>query len=1264
MKTGAWAGLVLTVILVCGANAAVLNVPSDYGTIQKGIDAAVDGDTVLVAPGLYFEQINFSGKNITVTSTDPTDSGIVGYTVINARQKGAVVSFKGGEDNRAVLTGFTLSGGTGRLVSYRYSDSGYVETDSYYYGGGIDCNYASPTITHNVITGNTLPPYLWSYVDSGDVTTYTYVVSYGGGIYASGSPVIMYNVISRNAAHYGGGICCYGGTIRDNVIYDNSGGYGGGVRFSSSYGSLTNNTIVGNDVSLYPESGRGGNVYAYMGSDTDPGLIANNIICNADSGGGVYWYGDTKKATLFRYNNVWGNTPSDYVTEDQRTYEILSGPAAAWTGHNGNISADPGFITDWSKKYRIADASPCVSAGDPNFAPLPGETDIDGDPRVYALRVDIGADEHVGYVRPIAEAGPAQHVLTPQTITLEGGSSYFSDPNAGVSYHWTQTQGTSVQLSDPNVARPTFTPSEEGWYAFQLVVGDSQYTSEPDQVLVIVGNARPVANAGPDKLWQAPGYVLLDGSGSYDADPIDRLTCTWTQLEGPTVSLQETQGYIWFASAQPATYVFQLVVNDGFADSEPDTVKIETATFTQSAQLLPVTTMPDIVTSTNYVYSFYPSCAGTDVVYAGGAGTTTPSSWSIYRSDPRTGATVKYDSGAIDTKPKADGDITVWVGGAGNYYDPICTSLCAANVATGTTVTKLLTATATTSYGYPAISGRTVVYLRHTNVDKADAEKYANCSYDICAMDISDFAHPVTFTIATAAGHGMPYPYDNYSYDFEDYVDVSGDLVVWEQDGDIYGADISDRSHIKVFPICTAPERQHDPAISGHTVVWTDERNDMGDIYGADISDPNHVREFEVCVQSGWECQPDIDGSVIVYTEGDDVYGYVRVCCLTREYGVASFSLANPYSYYGACPSVHGSVMAWRGGNRSSYDISSVRLDLAYALANGPIRNATTGACYDYVQHAISASSNGDVIVVPPGTYDERIRFGGKNVTLRSTDPNDPAVRRATVFKGDGQLVTFADDETAACLFTGFTLTGSIGLCCDRASPTITLCDMVGCRDAGMKHLAFAKPLVSRCTMTANGIGVELATELLSRAAGYATPILQNCLIVGNRTYGVYGGDPVVSNCTIADNGDLGVSGVHPTIRNSIVYFNNAAGSNVKGKLSLAVSYSDVQGGAPGTGNLNVDPCFALRGTRVEGAWIDGDYHLASAGWRWSPAGPAWVWDDKTSPCIDAADPAAPLGEENPCGSDDPLSARARPNTRLDMGAYGGTAEASLAPKP
>lgn len=1210
--------------------AATLNVPAEYPSIQGAIDASSAGDTVLVGPGLYFERINFNGKDIIVTSQDPNNPTIVGYTVLNAEGEGSVVTFQHGESARAVLTGFTITGGVGTLL---YPDPTYKE----YCGAGIYCQGAAPTITHNVIANN-VGPYLREEVqveiDGRYYYTYNYEFSYGGGIYCTGPATIRNNLVYRNVAYRGGGLYCSNGAdVSGNLIYDNSAIYGGGVYFSSR-GRLVNNTIVGNDADLDPDyDSRGGNVYASFGTDPARLVAINNIICDAVSGGGFYWTSAVEDA--IRFNNVWNNFPGNYVSLDPRTGAEIYDGDADWTGRHGNISADPVFTSDWGRRYRLDVDSPCVSAGDPAYLPAPGETDIDGDPRVFAMRIDIGADERVGYVKPLAQAGPDRHVLTPEPIVLDATASYVYDPN-GAMFQWMQTSGPAVTMDDPMSARPVVTPSSEGWYTFQLTVGDGQYASEPDEILLIVGNERPVADAGPDGLRPAPGNVKLDGKGSYDADPPDTLTYAWTQIDGTPVTLNAADSAApVFDCPESGVYRFQLIVNDGFADSEPDVVKIEAATFTAS-------TAPATDLDTPQLDCFYPSASGTMIAYSGMD--YTDLDWDIYCTNTTTGQTQRLGLAMTDAKPVIDGGTVAWVSGTDYFLYELCTTLVAADLATGT-VRRLQNARTDVSYGYPAISGNRIAYLRHYDVVTGDSMLYRESPYDICIAGIADMDNPTFFTIAAGAGHGPPYPADNYNRAFEGYVDISGDMVVWEGDGDIYGADISDLSDVKVFAICTAPQRQYDPAISGSLVVWTDERNDAGDVYGADISDPNHVREFEVYVGRGSQLHPDVDGTLIAFVDGSESGGTLRACYYSPQYGPSEVTLLG--YVYGAGPSIDGANIAWWSG----YRVAGTHVEFGYDSTEGPIRNVTTGQRYDRIQYALVGANDGDVILVPEGTYEEKLRFSGRNVTLTCADPTDPAVRAATILTGGGQLVSFADGESADCLLTGFTLTGgSFGIYCGGASPSIQLCDITGNRDAGIKLWGASRPAVDSCNIIDNGVGVELWALAMGRQIPHNYPVMRNCLIAGNRAEGVLGSNPTLENCTIADNGSFGVTAKRPIIANSIVYFNNGGGPNVEGTLQLTVTYSDIQRGAPGPGNIDADPLF--RGP--------GDYHLQSEGWAWDALQGQWTWDDATSPCIDAADPAAPLGQEIPCDAGDAFSERAV-NDGLNMGAYGGTVEASLA---
>jgi beta propeller repeat protein/parallel beta-helix repeat protein len=1248
MKKVLLSSLVLLVFLGSASVAATRRVPNEYSSIQQAIDDCNDGDTVIVGPGVYYETINFGGRNIVVTSTDPNDPKIVGYTIIDAEEDGSTVTFENRETTEAVLTGFTITGGVGTLI-WQFQD---IYDDYKQFGGaGIYCSGASPTITRNVIANNHSP-----YVQEQRGNLWIYTYSEGGGIYCSGgSPVITYNIIRDNSAYDGGGISAYGyAVVANNLIYRNSAGYGGGVVLGQGY--LVNNTIVNNDISMQPEYGQGGNVYATFSSYYTDLIIANNIITGAKSGGGLFVAQDTR-GDVIRFNNVWDNVPANYGMTDPRTSDSIYGDKADWTGRFGNISADPLFRNPLSRNFHLEPGSPCISAGDPNALPVWGTVDMDGEPRVFALRVDIGADEFIGYVKPLANAGADQHVLTPQALTLDGSGSYFADPCGVRTYRWSQTQGPAVELSDPNASQPEFTPPAEGWYGFQLVVGDGQNTSVPDRALVVVGNQAPVADAGPDKLWAAPGMIGLDGSNSHDDDPPDDLRYSWQQVEGPPVTLDDANTAIpRFTCERPGVYVFQLTVSDGFVTSTPDTVKIEAASITVKEE--PFTMNVD---AQGY-YILHPAVAGAKIACATEQGA--DYAWAIQCVDMETGRIDSLKGGDFDIMPKMDGDIIVWTAGTGRYYNPGCTGVCAASVANGE-VRYLRRSTATDSFGYPAISGKKVVWLYHRSVDTRNLERYDQSVYDICGADISNLAKPVYFTVAEQAGHGSPYPYDRMIEAQEDPVDICGNIVVWEADGDIYGADISDLNHIRIFPICTAPERQYDPSISGNRVVWTDERNDAGDIYGADISEPNHIHEFEVAVGRGAQLQPDIDGSLIAFIEGNEYGGTIRTCCLTREYGIMDFYL--PGWYYGSGPEVDGTTIIWQYYDR----LEGTFAEFAYGLTKGPVENTTTGMRYDYIQQAISAAREGEVITVPPGTYPEKIRFRGKNVIVTSTNPEDPVVRAATIITGPGQRVTFADDETADCVFTGFTVAGgSYGIFCGGTTPTISNCTVADNTYAGLKLWNESNPIVSRCEIMGNERGVEMWAHRDKRIVFSNYGTFRNCLIAGNRGDGIYSGYPTLENCTVADNLGMGVNGILAQISNSILYFNRQdAGSLKVEKAQSTVAYSDVQGGWAGEGNIDADPLFVARGVwsgpvqSAAAAWVGGDYHLKSEGWTWDASQQEWTWFDVTSPCIDMGDPNVPLGEEPVCEQGSPLCERAGTNWRINMGAYGGTPEASLVPR-
>ncbi len=119
-----------------------------FETVQEGIDAASDTDTVVVSEGTYVENIHFDGKNIVLRSRDPLDPGIVQSTIIDGDQLNPVVTFSGTENETCVLAGFTIRNG---MALYGGKYGGGV------YGGGVYEPRTHATIRNNIITQNRAP---------------------------------------------------------------------------------------------------------------------------------------------------------------------------------------------------------------------------------------------------------------------------------------------------------------------------------------------------------------------------------------------------------------------------------------------------------------------------------------------------------------------------------------------------------------------------------------------------------------------------------------------------------------------------------------------------------------------------------------------------------------------------------------------------------------------------------------------------------------------------------------------------------------------------------------------------------------------------------------------------------------------------------------------------------------------------------------------------------------------------------------------------
>jgi hypothetical protein len=299
-----------------------LDASGDYMTIQDGIDAAEDGDTVIVADGIYTgdgnRDIDFKGKAITVRSAMGADNCIIDCQGSQTDEHRGFV-FENGETNASVLKGFTIK-------------HGYMKHG----GGGILCYESDPVITNCIIIDNTS--------------------DYAGGILCNISNAEIRNcVISQNNATVdgvAGGIMCIsssnveitGCTISSNTNSELLQTAAVEVVFYSR--AVLRNCIVWSNISGYP------------------------LLVWPESELGV-WYSDIEGGQA----GVW----------------VDSGDSLIWG--QGNIDVYPSFVDTDRADYHLRWNSPCIEAGDPDFSPEEGEVDIDGEPRVMVLGIEMGADE-------------------------------------------------------------------------------------------------------------------------------------------------------------------------------------------------------------------------------------------------------------------------------------------------------------------------------------------------------------------------------------------------------------------------------------------------------------------------------------------------------------------------------------------------------------------------------------------------------------------------------------------------------------------------------------------------------------------------------------------------------------------------------------------------------------------------------------------------------------------------------------------------------
>lgn len=531
--------LILSELAALPLSANTIHVPTDQPTIQKAIDAASNGDTILVSDGIYTENINFNGKAITVKSVNGPATTIIDGGALNA-----VVSFVTQETSSSVLDGFTIRNG---------------RPSSSLIGSGIAISGSSPSIFNNTITANLgcegvgIGVYFGSPLIQGNIITNNTQSGCsggtgGGGILIQGAsqPQILKNTISNNTTGSdGGGISLFAaGTpiIRGNTITGNaSGGQGGGISMANQSDAVVTDNVIKGNTAL-----QGGGIAALVPSGANGPTVVNNTFSanSAPQGGSELYFSGFPNQTTF-INNIFVGTATQIAVDCDTAYSTqppifqfndvfnpsgttFAGSCASASGTNSNISADPLFVNSASD-FHLQSTSPAVDAGSNSASDLPAQ-DIAGTDRIL---------DGKGLCNPTVDMG-AYEFARASSLTLTPTSLPFPDQVVGTASSPLSSTITNNAATATTVCKVTTT----GDFSQTNTCGTSIASKGSCSVSVTFA---PSAHASSSGLLQimtndagSPQSIVLSGKGVIPVVAIPAGSITFSAQQVGTTSTQQS----------------------------------------------------------------------------------------------------------------------------------------------------------------------------------------------------------------------------------------------------------------------------------------------------------------------------------------------------------------------------------------------------------------------------------------------------------------------------------------------------------------------------------------------------------------------------------------------------------------------------------------------------------------------------------------------------------------------------------------------------
>ena len=428
--------------------------PADFNNIQAAIDDSSYGNIIVVMPGIYTGEgnrnIDFKGKRITLRSLEGPHN-----CVIDCHRDGRAFYLKPTPSLPPGPLPLTIQGFTIR--------GGYAQD-----GGAVRCEDMRPSIIDCIFQGNM-------------------AYSFGGALYSEGRmPVLVRCIFRGNSARYGGAISNSGGDvdfmlITNCVFKANMAFSKGGAIFAKDGMSLTNCTIV------------------------------NNSAFSGDVGGIL-----SERRVKVKNCILWDNRDSFRNDNTTEQAQITGSPVYSyhcciqgWSGSfygYGNIGSDPCLFTD---QYHLNPESLCIDAGRNAFVDT--DSDIDGQPRIIAEHVDIGADEFT-IQTPSIEISSTSFTFQMDKGGLGPPSQSFGIKNGFLgSLNWSIENDCHWLTVSPLSGRSEGEQNEvtisidantlhSGRYDCELIVSDVDALNNPQRISIILNIKGPMIGISPETL--------------------------------------------------------------------------------------------------------------------------------------------------------------------------------------------------------------------------------------------------------------------------------------------------------------------------------------------------------------------------------------------------------------------------------------------------------------------------------------------------------------------------------------------------------------------------------------------------------------------------------------------------------------------------------------------------------------------------------------------------------------------------------------------